>query len=184
MSQILIIDMQNAHKVFMTDELVRDLLTYAKNFQSILYLWDTQCGEELEDQMLESWASDAEFQDKMDSFTKCYGFLRDVMDIGTNEEDMIQLGKFMLKHKVYDASLFEGEVLSEFKKEFKGKEISNIDFDEHGFYLPPDLSNEFLDYVQDGVTIVGGGRKECLKEVCLLLDILDIPYSVNEQFTY
>jgi len=46
----------------------------------------------------------------------------------------------------------------------------------------PDVSDRLLGIPHP--LLVGGGRDECLREVQLLLEILDIPYTTFSPFVY
>jgi hypothetical protein len=50
----------------------------------------------------------------------------------------------------------------------------------------PELKNFLIDNIHDSdkITICGGGKNECLKEIELLLNMLNIKYIKNKNFIY
>ena len=204
MAQLLIIDVQtNYAEWIITNDLFNKIPEAAKSYSSVIYLWDNVSGEELEDQFPEEWEStyyldenDEEieekgFREKINKIiNKQYAFIRDLMDYGIDEEDLVKLGKFMLKRNIWDfrnipdKEEHNEEFLQEFSHNSDLLNIYKVDIDSYSFYLPDDLIDSLRDNIVNGVTLVGGGRKECLREVAILLDILDIKYNINESLTY
>lgn len=193
MSTLLIIDVQNSFGKHIDSKLYFNIQEFSKNFSHLVYIWDDLSGQELYSEIPEDWLlSDNEDMD--DSFysqfntiiNKQYSFFRNLMDNKTiPEEDLIKLGKFLIKNNLNQArEIFEDEekkVL--FDKEFKYSPLLNIDFDSDHFELPQDLV-ESLSNLGTNLILVGGGRNECLKEISLLLDIMEIPHSIHEELTY
>lgn len=48
----------------------------------------------------------------------------------------------------------------------------------------PEIMDNIINIITNSVTLVGGGRNECLAEIALLLEILSIDYKINESLTY
>lgn len=188
MSQLLIIDVQNTYKKHFSPNLLKDISDLCSNFSQIFYLYDDINGQDIHSEMPDEWLEDEKFYDSLNIMTKNYAFFRGLMDLGLDAEDeeLVRLAKFMRKNKITDAREIEEnlEVKEMFYKEFKNSPIMEISFDDYSFYLPEDLMEELESNIRNGVTLVGGGRNECLKEVALLLKVLDIDYSINEDLTY
>src|SRR5690606_17212323 len=117
-----------------------------------------------------------------------YAFFRGLIDLGVDDDDseLVKLARFMRKYKLtdYREILEEEDIHSKFLKSFKNSPLLNIDFEDYSFYLPEDLIEDIESKIKSGVVLVGGGRNECLKEVALLLRVLDISYTIHEELTY
>lgn len=188
MSQLLIIDVQNTFIKHIPKGIINKIPEFARGFSDIQYLWDDINGQDYYSELPSDWMDGEEpFSDRLSAFTKNYAFLRGFMDKGIDDEEIVSLGKFMLKHNITDGRDIaedEEEVQEEFNQLFKNSSFFELSFDDYTFYLPDDLISELRERVKDGVTIIGGGENECLKEVCLLLQMLDIKYKVESSFVY
>lgn len=186
--QLLIIDVQNTYRKHCLD-LIKSLPEFALNYSNVIYLYDNIDGQEYHAEVPEEWMEDySELCERFNVLDKNYAFFRDLMDLGVDEDDeeLVKLARFMRSKSIYDArSIFdEGPIEAAYKKEFKNSPLMNIDFESYGFHLPLDLMESLESSVTSGVVLVGGARNECLKEVALLLRVLDIDYSINEELTY
>ena len=183
MSVLLIVDVQKTFKD--SKSVVLDILEYQKQFSTVYYCYDIISGDgedpfDMWDEMVEEFYSE-NFQPKI--FTKEYAFFRSLMDEGYSDELIVELGKLMRKYNLTDArEISESDFYEIFNELFESHGV-NIDFEELPFYLPHDLL-ENLDKLPNNVTIVGGGVNECLKEVELVMQILDKPYAINHQYCY
>lgn len=199
MSQIVIIDVQNKYRIWFQDtDLLNNIKESCSNYSSVVYVWDNIDGDDFSDEIPEEWDDKYHFDENeqeilTDGFyrnfkiiEKNYGFFRSYM--GRIDRDvLIDLGKFMIKNNISDIreikedSSIEDLFLKKFKKE---SELVSLYNQEESFYLPFDLINEVRNSLSSGLTLVGGGRDECLSEFSLLLDILDIEHSINNSLTY
>lgn len=105
-------------------------------------------------------------------FEKNYAFLRNAMDSGVDEDDIIKVAKLMIGKNVYD---------SRDLRDSDWESIDVKDFGEDNIYLPDvmDVLKKYNNY-----DLVGGGETECLKEVELLLDILGKPHKKIKKFIF
>lgn len=183
MGVLLIVDVQKTFKD--SKRVLLDILEYQKQFSSVYYCYDIISGDgedphDMWDEMVDEYYAES-FQPNI--FTKEYAFFRSLMDEGHSDELIVDLGRLMLKYNLTDArEISESDFVDKFHDLFKSHGVE-IDFEELPFYLPHDLL-ESLSKLPDNVIIVGGGVNECLKEVELLMQILEKPYSVNNQFCY
>lgn len=197
--KLLIIDVQNSYMEFIGDDLLNRIDQLSKNYSDIIYLWDNVSGQELYDELPESWINNDEFDEeglvveKEESplydrvskvIDKQYGYIRNIMDTNHSREDIVLLGKFLIKNKITDATEISEneEALNSYKNEFKNSSLLDVNFEDNVFSLPTDLLEE-LSYL-DGAHLVGGARHECLEEISILLDIIDIPYTILEEYCY
>jgi hypothetical protein len=195
LSNLLIIDVQNTYAVWITNtNILNDIPILAKQYSNIIYLWDNVSGQELYDEIPDDWMiSDDEessntFYDSVNKLIeKQYGFFRDLMDsskLNISDEDIISLGQFMVKEKLTDMrEIYDDKQLEKkFNNRFKNTNIKEINFNDYNFTFPSDLAEELKQH--SSYVLVGGGLDECLKEVSLLLDILEITYSIEKSCCY
>lgn len=187
--QLLIIDVQNTYRKW-CHNLIDKIPLIAENYSDIIYLYDTTDGTEWSEEVPEEWMEEEceSFYCRLNAITKQYAFFRGLLDAGVDEdnEEIIKLGKFLIKNNLTDAREIEDDskIKAQYLKEFKNSSLLNINFNDYSFYLPDDLIQDITERVRPGVTLVGGARNECLKEIRVLLDILDVPYTVLEEYTY
>lgn len=176
---------------------VTELLEWIKgeDFHQILWLYNgPEMGFEGEED-INYWLMDKvvdydedEFGESFDFFSdivtyyeKGYGFLRDLMDNDINKEQIVEIGKYMIKKDIRDMREFEEEDI-EFLSN-KGIDEEYLDGDDHLFYLP-EVKDE-LNYLRGGdITLIGGGQNECLLEVEFLMHMLEIPYKIESSYVY
>lgn len=187
--QLLIVDIQETYRKY-CHHLINKIPEFSKNFSQVIYLFDNIDGQDLYEELPAEWMEEEneEFYNGLKILTKQYAFFRGLMDAGVdeNDEELIKLARFLRKHNLIDArEIFDiEEVLSKYQEEFKHSPLQNINFNDYSFYLPEDLLLSLEEQVKPGVILIGGGRNECLKEVSLLLKVLDINHSINEEYTY
>lgn len=193
MSQLLIIDVQNRFSKDRNhlENLALDIVKKSADFGSIIFIIDTNDGD-AEDFPESFFVIDELDEDNYQFYPfhhniikKNYGFIRNFMDNGLSDEEIIEFGKWMISKNLSDArDIEENNLTQEYKNKFQNSEIINYDFDSNIFYLPDDLIEEINNYVQNGCVLVGGGVNECLKEISLLLSILNIEHSIDYSLTY
>ena len=120
--------------------------------------------------------------------SKEYAFFRDVMDSGhLDDEAIVSLGKLMLKHNINDMRevLEKPEDIQDKFNKILEKEDINLDYFEDYIMYLPEVLDSLRENIEQNVTLVGGGGvDECLREIELCLDILDIKYKINNGFVY
>jgi hypothetical protein len=184
MSQLLIIDVQKTFKA--SKEVVSPLLRAIPNYTEVIHLYDVISGDgedpyDLWDEFVED--KDAIYQN-FTILTKEFVFFRGFMDQGFDDSRIIELGKLMIKYSITDGRDIEtNENKEEFDQLFK-KHSVNPNFEDYTFYIPHELVDNLTSHVKSGVTIAGGGFDECLKEIGLLLSILDIDFTILSSCTY
>jgi hypothetical protein len=193
---LVIVDIQPEYESNITFDIV-DFVRWAfveQEFNSITYLYNgPDLGMSSAEQVIE-WLTDKYLEEtddyeaietivydvgRADWFDKGYGFFRDVMDAGY-EDEIVDIGKFMLKHDINDSRDIDLEEL-----------VVETDIGEH---LLEELESELVFMGMPDVVdvlknlrkplLVGGGLQECLREVQLIYEILDIPYETYSPFTY
>ena len=117
-------------------------------------------------------------------FDKGYAFFRYCMDNNINEDEIVDLLKFMVKHDVNDSRDINEEMWNSFMKEFKYEQSNIRDLIEMAddmIYIP-DLMDFLSNY--NHIILTGGGSNECLKEVEIALKTLGKKYDSLTRFIY
>lgn len=124
----------------------------------------------------ESIADEAHFYDKG------YAFFRYCMDSGIEEQETVNLVKFMIDKNVNDSRDLTEEFWDEFIDRFGNHNIRELMETAGDCISIPDLMDEIRRY--NNIVLCGGGVNECLKEVEIALHALNKPYNVLTQYTY
>jgi len=118
-------------------------------------------------------------------YDKGYAFFRSCMDSGHDEEEIVNLVKYMINHGINDSRDIDEEMWNGFMSEY-GYDVSDV----RDFLEPaqdciniPDLM-DFLQRYGGKLVICGGGINECFKEVEIALTALGKNYNVLTEFTY
>jgi hypothetical protein len=144
---------------------------------------DTYTTEDTIDDIRYWWVEagmDKDVAYNLEFFDKGYGNLREAIDNGASDRDIILVLREMFRQNVTDSrDLYDEdeqqwiEHFGEESAEWIGDGISIMDL--NGYDKLKAMS-PFL--------LCGGGREECLKEVMLLCSALNIKYKLVEKFVY
>ena len=115
-------------------------------------------------------------------YDKGYAFFRNCMDRGGDDEELVNLVKFMRDNDINDSRELDKKFWKAFVKQYGSKNIRELMEDSEDCISIPDLM-DFLERYNN-VVLVGGGINECLKEVELAMDALDKHYDTWHKFTY
>lgn len=198
MCQLIIIDVQNKYSIWFNDtNLLQKIKKNSFYYSSIIYIWDNTDGDDFQEELPEDWNDSFEFDKNEQEIKKAgfyqnfsyviekqFGFFQAFMK-DVNAEDLVQLGKFMLKNKIFDIQEIKNypELEKKFLSKFKSNIISLYE-NEESFNIPDDLIQIIRDTFIPGLTLVGGGLDECLAEISLLLQILEIDHKIDYSLTY
>ena len=119
-----------------------------------------------------------ELLDSIDFYDKGYNFFRNAMDVGISDEDIIKLVKYMAYKGINDSRDVEDWTsigLSDYV-------IEKLEGSEDAIFVPDVL--DYLRNVSGRISLVGGGRNECLKEVELCLLLNGHKYSLISEWVY
>jgi len=115
-------------------------------------------------------------------YDKGYAFFRYCIDESIDEEQIVNLVKFMKAYDINDSRDMTKEKWLEFVKEHGDEDIRELlEFSDDMINIP-DLMDELDRY--NNIVLTGGGVDECLKEVELSLDALGKSYKIFNTFTY
>lgn len=148
------------------------------DFAKVLYLFN---GPELgfeDERELSFWLMenglDEEKIEEFEFFDKGYAFFRGWMDTGVDEDDIIEVGRYMYKNDIRDSR----DVAEEVYEKMGLEEL--IDKDD-SIYIP-DVIDELKKLSRP--LLCGGGKYECIREVELLMKIIKKPYKLHKKFIY
>jgi hypothetical protein len=118
-------------------------------------------------------------------YDKGYAFFRYCMDEGIDDDDVVKLVQYMIKHNINDSRDIDEDMWNGFMKETGADQSDVRDLLESA----GDMINipELMDYLQNysgKLYLTGGGINECLREVEIALMALNKPYNILTQFTY
>lgn len=108
-----------------------------------------------------------------------YGYLREAIDSGTDNSDIIRVIRDMYQQKVTDSTDLYGGDESKIIEAY-GEEIAEW----FGYGISVDFVNVSWLKQLSPFYLCGGGRNECLAEVMLICDALNIKYKLLNEFVY
>jgi hypothetical protein len=119
----------------------------------------------------------------LDSFTfieKSYAFFRACMDEGY-EDGLVELVRYMYRNEIYDSRELSEDDLEQLDNdravmEFLRKEVDVVSI--------PDIMLRLDRMGLSRVSVSGGGDNECLEEVRIILDALQIAYIDVRNYIY
>lgn len=187
---LVIVDVQPAYQdgfSYWLDEFVDFLNTNYHRFSRITFLFngpDLGFPEEHEYRMWwEENELDYDIINNSHFYDKGYAFFRSCMDMGGDEEGIVNLVKFMISKDINDSrDLDDGSFWDEFINIYGNDDIRELmEFSDDCISIP-ELMSELQHY--NNIVLCGGGANECLKEVEIALDALDKPYNHIQRFVY
>lgn len=204
--QLIIVDIQPAYesdcKYFMSD-LIQELAEYEGN---VLYLYNgPEMGFESEGEIID-WLIDQateilggeeyneetdeyipnenleRFRDRVNEFyfiEKGYGFIRDTLDSGFQNETL-EIVRYLIANDLTDA------------RDIDEEELINLNLPEEltenltdgGWSIALPAFNYNILRRWSGATLIGGGRDECLLEVEIIMQAMNVPYNLDNKFIY
>lgn len=115
-------------------------------------------------------------------FDKGYAFFRFCMDEGVDEDQIINLIKFMIENDINDSREMDEDFWVEFVDLYGNEDIKDLmEFSDDCIWIP-----NLMDFLKNfsNIILTGGGVDECLKEVEIALKTLDKNYEILNKFTY
>ena len=117
-------------------------------------------------------------------YDKGYAFFRYCMDNSIDEDNIVDLVKYMVKHSITDSHEIDNEMWDNFMSETNHtlQDVRELLENADDMINIPDLMDFLSNY--SNIVLTGGGINECLKEVEIALLALDKPYNILLQYTY
>jgi len=170
-NNLIIVDVQPSYDKYCY-KVVPDLIKYLNNnkHSNILYFFNGQdvCLDTKHDvihYLLDNNLNE-QIVEQIVFVEKTYAFFRGWMDTNIDDETIISTGKRMIEQYINDSR--------EIDLNFDTKEV---------LYIPDFISFDYFKSFNNSL-VCGGGRDECLKEMTLLMDMLDIKHKLIEELVY
>lgn len=118
-------------------------------------------------------------------YDKGYAFFRYCMDEGIDDDEIVNLIKFMMSNNINDSRDIDEDMWIGFMREYNYEQSEIRDLLEvaNDMINIPELM-DFLKKFQGKTVLCGGGINECLKEVEIALMALGKNYNILTKFTY
>lgn len=178
-TKLVVVDVQPAYSVHFMDRFAE----FVSSYQEILILYN---GPELgfpNNAKIAKWyrknGVSREVIARMSWFEKNYGFFRDLMG-DWDREDIVRLTRYMLRNKIWDWRMLSEPVANRIG-EVLGKDMS-IRYRENHFFGIPQVAFGLRKW--NNCDVIGGSCEECLEEILILMEALQMKYKVNYEFVY
>ena len=190
--ELVIVDIQPDYKKYITFNMgsfVDFLNKSYKKYERILYLYNGRETVGLDDQgsiteWLVEYGLDEEVLNIVEFYDKGYAFLRNAMDQGINEDEIVHLLEYMSSNDLNDSRDLDEDNWIEFSRLYpKDIDIKEYLQDNEDSINIPDVL-ERIKYIKNNFQICGGGKTECLAEVLILIKLCKKRYSLLPQFVY
>lgn len=185
------VDIQPSYEDFLTFDTYKfGQFLNESNFNQIIYLFNgPDLGMEDSDEIA-SWLFDEcgveeDVLDNIMFFEKGYAFFRYLMDEGVDEDSIVSIIRYMYSNGFNDSRDLSEEDWDEYVNQNQ-----NVNSEEVREYLENAgdcvIIPELLDFMSNynNISICGGGKDECLREVEIALDVLGKNYKEINEFIY
>lgn len=177
---LVVVDVQPSYKKYIHFNIF-NFVQFMSKYSRILVLFNgPELGMENQEEILWFYLENGfpeEEVHKLTFFEKGYAFFRDLIDACWAREDILKIIKFMIKKNYYDIrQLTENDI-----KALKISELTMDVLENHGFYIP-ELRKILPTWNKSD--ICGGGFQECLNEVILLSEALNLKMNLIKEFVY
>ncbi len=126
---------------------------------------------------------DENIADTANFYDKGYAFFRFCMDEGIDDDKIVDLIKYMIRHDINDSREINENMWNEFMNEYGHSDVRELLELADDMINIPDLM-EYLQRFRGRIVLCGGGINECFKEVEIALMALDKNYNVLTKYTY
>lgn len=115
-------------------------------------------------------------------YDKGYAFFRYCMDEGIDDDNIVDLVKYMQAKDISDSREIDWQDFMQHYNIEESEVKDLLEFSDDAMSIP-DLMDFLLNY-GGNILLCGGGINECFKEVEIALQALDKHYNVWTQYTY
>lgn len=156
----------------------------SEKYSKIVFLFNgPELGFQSEDEY-KMWLIENEMSEdlleQIEFFDKGYAFFRNAMDAGLDEGEILKLINYMYKNNINDSREIEDEVWAQIGLD--AATIEHMNKNEDALFIP-DVMN-YLSKITGNISLVGGGKNECLREVEFCLKVLNKPYTLINEWVY
>ena len=187
-TNILVVDVQPAYDAWSGAVVggVAQMLNRAQGRIYVLYNAEEQTADDYVDvinYMLEGGLNE-EVADRINYFSKQYGFFRPWMDQGVPDRIIIKTIRAMVQRRVNDSRMLDiNTVLTPQEQQEFQSHFKYSDWEEEGIYMPDFMPISILKQISP-FYMCGGGRNECLREIELLCNAFNIRYKRIDNLIY
>jgi hypothetical protein len=187
-TNILVVDVQPAYDAWSgaVVEGVANLLNRARSGIYVLYNAEGQTNDDYVDvinYMMEAGLTE-EAADRINYFSKEYGFFRPWMDQGVPDRIIIKTVRAMVQQRVNDSRMLNiNAVLTPAEQQEFQRHFRYSSWDDEGIYMPDFMPISILKKISP-FYMCGGGRNECLREIELLCNAFNIKYTRVDSLIY
>jgi len=117
-------------------------------------------------------------------YDKGYAFFRYCIDNSIDEDNIVDLVKFMIENNINDSRDIDEDMWNDYMQEtnHSQEDVRELLENAGDMINIPDLMDFLKNY--SNIVLLGGGINECLKEVEIALLSLNKNYNTLKQFTY
>jgi hypothetical protein len=117
-------------------------------------------------------------------YDKGYAFFRYCMDNSIDEDNIVDLVKYMIHHNINDSRDIDSDMWNNYMQEtnHNQQDVKDLlEFSNDAINIP-----DLMDFLKNykNIILLGGGINECLKEVEIALLSLDSDYTIIPDFIY
>lgn len=188
----MVVDIQPEYQKYISflPEFVDFLNLNHQDMQSLVFLYNGHdtLGMVSEDDLKTWWAEYGLEEGIIENaywYDKGYAFFRYCMDSGIGEQTVANFVRFLYENDINDSRDMTHDLWSRYLKRHRKtthQELYELMKHSGDCIHIPDLMAYLKSY--NNPLICGGGVNECLKEVEIALQALQMPYDVDSRFTY
>jgi|TARA_R110002126_G_scaffold82497_3_gene202178 hypothetical protein len=186
---LVVVDVQPEYQSYfvnMHHNLFEYINEHNNQLSNLLFLYNGESLGMIEEHEFRYWmldnGLDEEIAFSVDVYDKGYAFFRYCIDGGIDDENIVNLIKYMIHIGVNDSRDLDEDFWNGFIEKYGDENIRELlEFSDDAINIP-----DLMDILKplNNITLVGGGINECLKEVEIALDTLNKSYYTWPQFTY
>jgi len=115
-------------------------------------------------------------------FEKGYAFFRSLIDCGYSQEECVQLAQYMLELDHTDSRDITEEQWVTYLERGGSEDVAQMLKKGEVFFIPPVMDE--LKALTGDIELIGGGENECLLEILIAFDAMEMDYELNRDFVY
>ena len=178
---------------FATEDYINFLNENHEMFNSITILYNGESLGMVSEYEYKDWfymnGLDEDVMDSLEFYDKGYAFFRFCMDSDIEDELTVLLIKYMIANDINETRDIEEETWDELIAHYNemGVDMSDVrELLEHSGDMIniPDLMDELRGLRSGNILLTGGHTQECLREVVIALNALDMEFDMFDEFTY
>lgn len=188
---IINVDIQPEYENYITFDLTEwaNFINQNSSHNDIVFLYNgADTLGMIDEQSLKEWLFDLGIDEDIvynsTFYDKGYAFFRYCMDNSIDEDNIVDLVKYMIKHNINDSRDIDEEMWDKYIAETNHDQQDVRDLLENA----DDMINipDLMDFLENysNIILTGGGINECLKEVEIALLSLDKKYNTLSNFVY